>query len=695
MTTRLDGKATAEAIVHELETQLAQHSGRAPGLAVVLVGNNPASHAYVKTKKTMCARVGIQSFDYQLPDTVSQADLEALIHELNGNDHVDGILVQLPLPDHIDEAMVINTISPTKDVDGFHPYNVGQLLIGTPAFRPCTPYGVIKLLEHYGIDTAGKHAVVVGRSNIVGKPMAALLVQSSAYGNCTVTIAHSRTQDLPALVRQADIVVAAIGKAHFITADMVKPGAVVIDVGINSIPDATTPKGYRLVGDVDTDAVAPIASAITPVPGGVGPMTVAMLMHNTIDAFKQRESTSRSAVLEQACARFKPIVSKQLDRVETLLKTSAAVDYSAQKTITIGVCYGDGIGPEICQQAQRFLEHSLRSAVQSGRIQFSIIDGLTIENRAAHKQAIPDSVLAQLKACDVILKGPTTTPQKGDQWPNIESANVAMRRELDLYACVRPIRVPSLGIDWVLYRENTEGSYMLGSHGFHVDPTVGIDFTVTTRPGSERLIRAAFEHAKTNGRSRVTIVTKSNIVKTTDGLFSAIAKEIAADYPTIECDEWYIDIMTANLINPATQSKFEVLAMPNLYGDILSDEAAQIQGGVGTAGSANIGDRWAMFEAVHGSAPRMIEENRAQYADPSSMIKAAQLLLSHIGYPKEAKQLEQAMTVCSLEKALNLTGHADGCTGAQWADYIMETYDDPQLSTRYDTCLRALTPSHS
>ncbi|MDG2265143.1 MAG: isocitrate/isopropylmalate family dehydrogenase, partial [Candidatus Marinamargulisbacteria bacterium] len=185
------------------------------------------------------------------------------------------------------------------------------------------------------------------------------------------------------------------------------------------------------------------------------------------------------------------------------------------------------------------------------------------------------------------------------------------------------------------------------------------------------------------------------IIKTTDGLFSAIAKEIAADYPTIQCDEWYIDIMTANLINPATQSKFQVLAMPNLYGDILSDEAAQIQGGVGTAGSANIGDRWAMFEAVHGSAPRMIEENRAEYADPSSMIKAAQLLLSHIGYSKEADQLEQAMTVCSLEKRLTLSGHSDGCTGAQWADYIMETYDDPQLSSRYTTGLSTLAASHS
>ena len=281
-----------------------------------------------------------------------------------------------------------------------------------------------------------------------------------------------------------------------------------------------------------------------------------------------------------------------------------------------------------------------------GKIEFRDIEGLTIENRAAHLQSIPDDVLAEIKECDVTLKGPTTTPEKGDGWPNLESANVGMRKELDLFANVRPVRVPSEGIDWVFFRENTEDLYALGSDGIDVTDDFTIDFRLISEPGSERIIRAAFEHAKQNGRDRVTVVTKANIVKLSDGRFLQVAERVSQDYPGIEWDGWYIDIMTAKLLDTARRSDFQVFVMPNLYGDILTDEAAEIQGGVGTAGAANIGTRYAMFEAIHGSAPRMVTEGRAQYADPSSMLKASAMLLQHIGYADLGRRLDMALEVC-------------------------------------------------
>ncbi|MEK7299042.1 MAG: isocitrate/isopropylmalate family dehydrogenase, partial [Candidatus Margulisiibacteriota bacterium] len=342
-----------------------------------------------------------------------------------------------------------------------------------------------------------------------------------------------------------------------------------------------------------------------------------------------------SPAIASAVEKFRALLESQLKRVEVLKSHSGEwTDFAAKKTIVIGICPGDGIGPEISHHAKSVLEHLLEEPVQKGHIAFKEIDGLTIENRVAVMKAIPDDVLAELKTCDVILKGPTTTPQKGDPWPNIESANVAMRRELDLFANVRPVRVPKKGIDWIFFRENTEGEYMLGSNGIEVTPDYWVDFKATSRPGTERICRLAFEYARQNGKKRVTVVTKSNVIKTTDGHFSAIAREVAEQYKAegIMIDEWYVDIMSAKLIDPERQGHFQVMILPNLYGDILTDEAGQIQGGVGTAGSANIGTRWSMFEAIHGSAPRMVKEGRAQYADPSSMIKAAAMLLAHIGY---------------------------------------------------------------
>jgi isocitrate dehydrogenase (NAD+) len=381
-----------------------------------------------------------------------------------------------------------------------------------------------------------------------------------------------------------------------------------------------------------------------------------------------------SAQIEAAKEKFGKLLEEQLNRVEEMKAQGDFINYKTLDKIIIGVCGGDGIGPAITSQAQRVLEYLLEDEVKQGKVEFRIIDGLTIERRAAEKAAIPAEVLEELKECHVILKGPTTTPRKGDPWPNVESANVAMRKELDLFANVRPVRIPEQGIDWTFYRENTEGAYAVGSKGVHVTEDLGVDFTVVTSQGTERIIRAAFEYAKANGKTRVTAVTKANIIKTTDGKFLDIFKEIAKEYPDITADDWYIDIMTAKLVDEKRRKDFQVLVLPNLYGDILTDEAAEFQGGVGTAGSANIGKRYAMFEAIHGSAPRMVEEGRDIYADPCSVIRAGAMLLSHIGHTEEADKLYKALDICTVtEKKMVMTGRDTGATSEEFANYIMDT----------------------
>lgn len=374
------------------------------------------------------------------------------------------------------------------------------------------------------------------------------------------------------------------------------------------------------------------------------------------------------------------LLRKQLERVESLKKEGDWVDYSKLDKMIVGVCGGDGIGPYICASAQRVMEFLLADKIKSGKVEVRQIEGLTIERRVEVMKAIPDDTLAELKRCHVILKGPTTTPKKGDPWPNIESANVAMRKELDLFANVRPVSVPELGIDWIFFRENTEGSYALGSDGINVTEDLAMDFCVATTQGTERIIRAGFDYAKKNGIDYVSLVTKANIIKTTDGKFLSIAEKVAKEYPGIKWDDWFIDIMTAKLIDPARRSSFRVFVLPNLYGDIITDEAAQIQGGVGTAGSANLGKRYAMFEAIHGSAPRMVNEGRGQYADPSSMIKAVALMMNHIGEAEKGERLTMALDICcQFEKKLVMTGRDTGATGDEFADYVMETVQRPDL----------------
>lgn len=391
-----------------------------------------------------------------------------------------------------------------------------------------------------------------------------------------------------------------------------------------------------------------------------------------------------SAAIERAKEHFARVLEEQLARVERMKQDVAWTDYNALRPIIIGICGGDGIGPYISGQARRVLEFLLAPELASGKVELRTIEGLTIENRARAGKAIPDDVLAELKKCHVILKGPTTTPRAGDPWPNIESANVAMRRELDLFANVRPVRVPDQGIDWIFFRENTEGAYVLGSKGIHVTEDLAVDFTVATTQGSERIIRLAFDYAQRNGINKVTVVTKANVIKTTDGKFLDVAREVAKDYPDVRWDDWYIDIMTAKLVDPKRRTDFRVVVLPNLYGDILTDEAAEFQGGVGTAGSANIGKRYAMFEAIHGSAPRMVEEGRTEYADPSSMIRASAMLLNHIGMADRARNLEMALDICgNLEKKLVITGRPTGAKGSEFTDYLMETLRDPDLETKW------------
>jgi len=388
--------------------------------------------------------------------------------------------------------------------------------------------------------------------------------------------------------------------------------------------------------------------------------------------------------INAAKEQFGKLLEQQLERLEKIKSQREFIDYSTLDQIIIGIVGGDGIGPYITAEAQKVLEFILADQVKAGKVKFKVIEGLTIENRAKHKKAIPDDVLEEIKGCHVILKGPTTTPRAGDKWPNIESANVAMRRELDLFANVRPVKVPKEGIDWIFFRENTEGAYVLGSDGIKVTPELAVDFNVVTDEGTRRIIKAAFDYASKNGINKVTVVTKANVVKTTDGMFLDIAKEVAKDYPEVEWDDWYIDIMTAKLIDPKRRTQFRVMVLPNLYGDILTDEAAEFQGGVGTAGSANIGKKYAMFEAIHGSAPRMVEEGRAQYADPSSMMRAAAMLLEHIGYRKEAANLQMALDICGqYEKRLITTGRSDGATGAQFSEYVMETLKRDDLEEKW------------
>ena len=365
--------------------------------------------------------------------------------------------------------------------------------------------------------------------------------------------------------------------------------------------------------------------------------------------------------VEQAVAYYRELLLSQIARAQNM--NSAPAAEKKEKTV-IALIDGDGIGPIIMTQTRRVLEKLLADEIAQGTVELRPIEVLTIENRLALGKSVPGEVLDAIKQCDVLLKGPTTTPSGG----TMESANVTLRRELDLFANVRPVSVPALGIDWTFFRENTEGEYTLGSKGIEFPGLLTMDFKVITEEGTRRIAKAAFDFAKANGKNRVTVVTKSNIMKKTDGMFSRICNEVAAEYPGITVDEYYIDIMAANLVNPAIRADFQVFVLPNLYGDIITDEAAQIQGGVGTAGSANVGSRYAMFEAIHGSAPRMIADGLADYASPESLMQAAVLLLRHIGLAEKADRLAAAIERAAA--SVRVTGTREGHTCAEFGDAV-------------------------
>lgn len=389
---------------------------------------------------------------------------------------------------------------------------------------------------------------------------------------------------------------------------------------------------------------------------------------------------------DAALDHIRKLLQEQSDRVEKISRPVERLDYTKLQKLVIGVIGGDGIGPIIAKETSRVMKELLKDEVRTGKVEIREIGGLTIENRIKQMKPLPDEVLAEIRNCHVLLKGPTTTPEEGSGMPNIESANIAIRRTFDLFANVRPVRVPSQGIDWVFFRENTEGEYVLGSKGLMVTPDMAMDFKVITRPGAERIIRMAFDHAKKTGRKKVTVVTKANVIKTTDGLFLETAKKVARDFPDIKWDGWYVDVFTAKLIDEKRRREFEVVVLPNLYGDIVTDEAAELQGGVGTAGSANIGSRFGMFEAIHGSAPRMITEGRGQYADPLSLMRAAVMLLEHVGMVEEGRRLARALDICGIyDVKAKITGRPDGATASQFGDQVIAAVSDPKLDARWES----------
>jgi isocitrate dehydrogenase (NAD+) len=393
-----------------------------------------------------------------------------------------------------------------------------------------------------------------------------------------------------------------------------------------------------------------------------------------------RQDVAYDAALEH----IRRLIQEQAERTERISKPVEWIDYTKLQKLVIGVIGGDGIGPIIAKETTRVLKELLKDEVMGGKVEIREIEGLTIERRIKLMQPLPDDVYKEINKCQVLLKGPTTTPEEGSGMPNIESANIAIRRAFDLFANVRPVRVPSQGIDWVFFRENTEGEYVLGSQGLMVTPDMAMDFKVITRPGSERIIRLAFNHARKTGRKKVTVVTKANVLKTTDGLFLETAKRVARDFPEIKWDGWYIDVFTAKLIDEKRRREFEVVVLPNLYGDIVTDEAAELQGGVGTAGSANIGARFGMFEAIHGSAPRMISEGRGQYADPLSLMRAAVMMLEHVGMIEKSTMLSKALDICGIyDQKAKITGRSDGATASQFGDYVIATLADRKLDERW------------
>lgn len=372
--------------------------------------------------------------------------------------------------------------------------------------------------------------------------------------------------------------------------------------------------------------------------------------------------------------KFAELIQSEFQRIERMKADTEVKDFSKLDKIVLGVLPGDGIGPLIMKQALRVVDELMSEEIQSGKLEIREIEGMTIENRAAKLQSLPDEVFEEIKKCDVLLKGPMVTPRAGDPWPNLVSANSLLRRGLELFAAVRPIRIPEKNIDWTFFRENIEGEYIWGNKGIQVNGDLAVDFKVQTAQGSERIARQAFEFARKNGKKNVTIVTKANIVKLADGNFIKAVRKVGQEYPEIEIQERLVDAMCAKMLDPEFNCGIEVIVLPNLYGDIVTDVAAEHQGGLGTASSSNIGNQYAMFEAIHGTAPFLINHGRGDYADPCSLIRAAGMMLAHIGYGDRKALLDQALDICTVtERKKVVTTDLDGASSAEFTDYLLET----------------------
>ena len=380
--------------------------------------------------------------------------------------------------------------------------------------------------------------------------------------------------------------------------------------------------------------------------------------------------------VKAAQEKFGELIQSEFERIERMKADNEVTDFDKLKKIVIGVLPGDGIGPIIMKQALRVLNDLLAPEIASGRIEIREIEGMTIENRAAKLQSLPDDVFEEIKKCNVLIKGPMVTPRAGEPWPNLVSANSLLRRGLELFAAVRPIKIPDKNIDWTFFRENIEGEYIWGNKGIQVNDDLAVDFKVQTKQGSERIARAAFEFARKNGKKNVTIVTKANIVKLADGNFIKAVHKVGEEYPEIEIQERLVDAMCAKMLDPEFNKGIEVVVLPNLYGDIVTDVAAEHQGGLGTASSSNLGNKYAMFEAIHGTAPFLINHGRGDYADPCSLIRAAGMLMAHIGYADRKAVLDKALDICTItERKKVVTTDVDGASAAEFTDYLLETID--------------------
>lgn len=378
--------------------------------------------------------------------------------------------------------------------------------------------------------------------------------------------------------------------------------------------------------------------------------------------------------IKVAQEKFKELILSEYARIERMKADQEVTDFSKLDKIIVGILPGDGIGPIIMEQALRIVKELMGAEISEGRIELRPIEGMTIENRVAKMESLPEDVFEEIKKCHVLVKGPMVTPRAGEGLPNLISANSLLRRGLELFAAVRPIKIVDQNIDWTFFRENIEGEYIWGNKGIQVTEDLAVDFKVQTKQGSERIARSAFEFARKNGKKNVTIVTKGNIVKLADGNFIKSVRKVGEEYPDIEIQERLVDAMSAKMMDPEFNEGIEVIVLPNLYGDIVTDVAAEHQGGLGTASSSNIGNKYAMFEAIHGTAPFLMDNGRGEYADPCSLIRAVGMMLAHIGYTDRKEILDKALDICTLtEKKVVITTFKEGASAAEFTDYLIET----------------------